>query len=88
MISRGIVDDIRSQEGNLGYDYFVPFNNPETVLLIDSWKNQSSIDRHHASAMMEKIAALREKYDLHMRVERYVTDDSPQSEKDEAFIRK
>ena len=28
---------------------------------------------HHASPMMETIAALREKYDLHMTVERFAS---------------
>ncbi len=52
----------------LRYDYFFPMGDTETVLLIDCWKNQEAIDRHHASPMMKKIAELREKYDLHMRV--------------------
>lgn len=58
----------------------------ETVLLIDSWKDQHSIDAHHASPMMKRISELREKYDLHMRVERYVSDDAL-PETDKAFIR-
>ena len=45
-----------------------------------------AIDIHHASDMMQKIAELREKYDLHMRVERFVSDDLPSA--DEGFIRK
>ena len=35
MISRGIVDRIRKEEGNLKYKYFFPIDDPETVLLID-----------------------------------------------------
>lgn len=34
------------------------------------------IDAHHKSPMMEKITVLREKYNLHMRVERYISDDT------------
>ena len=55
---------IRAEAGNLRYEYFLPMNDPETVLLIDSWEDQGAIDLHHASPMMAKIAALREKYDL------------------------
>ena len=76
MVSSGTVDAIRSEEGNLRYDYFFPMADAETVLLIDSWTDQQAIDRHHASAMMEKIAQLREKYDLRMKVERYRADDA------------
>ncbi len=85
MESSGTAAAIRAEEGNLRYEYFFPMNDQETLLLIDSWRDQSAIDSHHASVMMETIAALREKYDLLMKVERYVSDEQPT---DEAFIRK
>ena len=71
MVSSGIVEEVRAEEGNLGYAYFFFFYDPETVLLIDRWRDQAAIDLHHKSPMMQKIAALREKYHLRMRVERY-----------------
>jgi quinol monooxygenase YgiN len=54
------------------------------VLLIDSWIDQAAIDAHHSSPMMKQIAELREKYDLHMTVERFISDDY---EDDKSFIR-
>lgn len=87
MISSGVVADIRAEDGNLRYEYFLPMDDKETVLLIDSWKDQRSLDIHHASNMMAKIAELREKYDLHMKVERYVSDESGIPEKDKTFIK-
>lgn len=68
IIASGTVDRIREKEGNLRYEYFFPLNDSETVLLVDSWKNQEALDEHHASPMMQTIAALRNKYDLHMQV--------------------
>lgn len=88
MVSSGIVSDIRAEAGNIRYEYFYPMNDNETVLLIDSWKDQQSIDVHHNSPMMAKIIELRNKYDLHMKVERYVSDETKIPEKDKAFIKK
>ena len=85
MESSGIADAIRAEEGNLRYQYFQPLDDPETILLIDSWRDQTAIDAHHASPMMSQLAALREKYDLHMKVERFVSDEF---DGDERFIRK
>ena len=85
MESSGIADKIRQEDGNLRYQYFQPLNQPETVLLIDSWRDQEAIDAHHASPMMAQLAALREKYDLHMTVERFISDDIGSDEK---YIRK
>ena len=85
MESSGIAEAIRAEKGNLRYKYFQPMGDPETVLLIDSWTDQAAIDAHHASPMMKQLAELREKYDLHMTVERYVSDEY---ESDEKYLRK
>lgn len=87
MTGSGVVGRIRAEKGNLRYEYFFPMEDPETVLLIDSWRDQEAIDRHHATPMMEEIARLREKYDLHMKVERYVGDEAGMAEQDAAFVR-
>ncbi len=85
MEKKGIADRIRGEEGNLRYEYFTPFDDPETVLLIDSWASQKALDIHHASPMMKEIALLREKYDLHMKVERYTAFEEAGGDE---FIRK
>ena len=71
MVSSGIVDKVRAEEGNERYEYFFPMNDSETVMLIDRWNNQEALDIHHKSDMMKDIAELREKYKLHMRVEKF-----------------
>lgn len=71
MISSGIVDRVRSEEGNLRYEYFFPIDDSETVLLIDKWKDEEALDLHHKSEMMQEIAELRKKYNLKMKVEKY-----------------
>lgn len=86
MIASGTVDDIRAEEGNIRYEYFFPMDDSQTVLLIDSWKDLQSLDKHHASPIMAKITELRNKYELHMKVERYISDtDAPVTDK--KFIR-
>ena len=88
MVRSGTVAAIRAEDGNLRYEYFFPMEDPETVLLIDQWRDQAAIDAHHASPMMGKIAALREQFDLHMKVERFVSDDDGLPEQDLKFIKK
>ena len=85
MESSGIADAIRAEKGNLRYEYFQPLDDPETILLIDSWTDQAAIDAHHASPMMKQLAELRDKYDLHMTVERFVSDEY---KSDEKFLRR
>ena len=46
----------------------------ETVVIL---RDQAALDIHHKTPMMAQIAALRKKYNLKMRVERYV--DAPKN---------
>ncbi len=87
MTSSGIVDKIRAEKGNLRYEYFYPRDNKGTVLLIDSWDNQESLDIHHSLPLMQDIIKLREKYNLTMKVERYISDNESITENDKKFIK-
>lgn len=75
MVASGVVAAVRAEEGNERYEYFFPMDDPETVLLIDRWRDQEALDFHHKSPMMQRIAELRDKYKLRLRVERYT--DAP-----------
>ncbi len=85
MTAKGVVESIRREPGNLRYAYYYPAEDAGVVLLVDSWRDEAALDEHHRSPMMAEIAALREKYDLHMTVERFV---SIEDGGDESFIRK
>lgn len=85
MISSGIVEQIRKEQGNLRYEYFFSLSEDDSVLLVDSWTNQEALDKHHELPLMNQIKELREKYDLHMEVEKYI---SLNDEKDEKYIRR
>lgn len=85
MFSSGTVDNIRKEEGNMRYEYFFPLNDNNRLILIDSWKDQESLDRHHASNMMNIIIKLRNKYNLHMEVEKYISIDATNN--DISYIR-
>ena len=74
MVASGVVAAVRAEAGNERDEYFFPLEDPETVLLIDRWRDQAALDAHHKSPMMAQIAALREKYGLRLRVERFVDE--------------
>lgn len=86
MEESGLAQQIRDEEGNESYRYFQPLDDPETILLIDQWKDQQAIDQHHQSPMMTQLAQLRDKYDLHMKVQRFTSISNNSG--DEQYLRK
>lgn len=71
MINKGILEQIRKEKGNIRYEYFMPIEDPNTILLIDEWESKEALDLHHQSLMMQQIIKLREKYHLKMKVQKY-----------------
>ena len=71
MVKSDIVDRVRAEDGNERYEYFFPMDDTETVMLIDMWRDQAALDAHHKTPIMQEIVTLREKYNLHMRVEKF-----------------
>ena len=88
MESSKTADLIRKSKGNLRYEYIVPVNDENTVLLIDEWQSQDALDRHHASPVMETILKLRKKYNLTVRAQRYTPDNENISAADKEYIEK
>ena len=74
MMASGIVEAVRQETGHEHYAYYFSMEDPETVLLIDRWKDQAALDLHHKSPMMEQIAALRKKYKIRMKVQRFTEE--------------
>ena len=82
-----LVEKSLAEEGNVFYSINVSTKNPRMLAFIECWRDQEALDIHHAAPMMGDIARLREKYDLHMKAERYVTDEEGFSANDKKFIK-
>ena len=74
MEKSGLADKVRNKEGNESYEYFYSVRDKETILLVDRWKDDDALHFHHNSDDMKKIAELKDKYELKLKVERYVTE--------------
>ena len=71
MEATGLADSIRAIPGCLRYDYFIPQDDPQSVLLIDSWEDNQALNRYHSSSVMKKAEALRVKYKLERKAEMF-----------------
>lgn len=88
MEQSGTASAIKAEKSNLKYEYFYPVNDKEIVLIIGSRENQEAIDVYHTTPMINKIIMeLRDKYNLHMRVERDVSDEQGVPSQNKEFIR-
>lgn len=85
MEKSGIAPSVRAEEGNIAYAYFSALGDDETVILVEKWESQRALDTHQASPAMSQIVRLREKHGVTSKVERFSSEDMPES--DGKFVR-
>ena len=67
----GILADILSHEGCLRYEYFVPMDGGENLLLVERWTNAEALAKHAAQPCMAQVRAIKEKYATDTKLEKY-----------------
>ena len=72
MISSGIQQEVKAENGCLQYDYFIPEGSKDTVLLLEGWQNADALSAHSNGEVMKKIRATKAKYAIETVIEKYV----------------
>ncbi|MEA4923170.1 MAG: putative quinol monooxygenase [Eubacteriaceae bacterium] len=58
----GIDKASRSESGNIRYSYFRPVEEGDTLLLLETWKDEDAFEKHCASPHFKRLGELKEKY--------------------------
>lgn len=58
----GLPETIRGESGCLGYDYFVPTEKEDTVVLIEKWENKEAQTLHLGQPHMKRLREIKDKY--------------------------
>ncbi len=60
--SEGIDVLSRGENGNLKYDYYLSNTDPDELLLIEKWADQSALEAHWQMPHFKKLGGLKEEY--------------------------
>lgn len=71
MESSGTLSRIRAENGNIGYEYYLSIEDPDTVLLVEHWASREALDAHSVSPNMRSVAAMKERLGLQSVIEVY-----------------
>ncbi len=69
--SEGIVAGARAEPGNLQYDWFLPVDPGDDVLLIEKYRDAAAVAEHVRQAHTAKLVKLKEAYVSDMVFEQY-----------------
>ena len=69
--SEGIDEASRSEKGNLKYDYYLPFDGGDDLLLVEKWKDVTALAAHGKTAHLRRLAELKPLYVNETVIERF-----------------
>lgn len=67
----GIDAASRMEEGNIKYDYYIPFEGGDELLLIEKWRDESALTAHASTPHFKRLGELKPIYVLETVIERY-----------------
>lgn len=58
----GLPKTIREESGCMGYDYFVPTEKEDTVILLEKWETKEAQTLHLEQSHMKHLREIKDKY--------------------------
>ena len=62
---------VQAEDGCLQYDYHISCEAPDTVVLLEQWRDAAALEQHQKQPHMETIRALKADYVTDMKLERF-----------------
>ncbi len=72
--TEGIDEAARAEEGNLQYDFFLPLDNCDDLLLIEKYRDADALGAHVRSAHVARLTELKNEYVTDLLMEQYRTE--------------
>ena len=67
----GAQESVWAEDGCLQYDYHISCEAPDTVVLLEQWRDAAALEQHQKQPHMETIRALKADYVTDMKLERF-----------------
>ena len=84
--SEGIDEASRTEAGNLKYDYYIPFDGGDDLLLVEKWRDETALAAHADTPHYAKLKELKPQYVTETVVERYERPEATAGEAEEQTI--
>lgn len=66
-----IAENSRVEPGNKQYDYFIPVDDANTVLLLEKWESEEAQKIHTATENFKRLGEIKAKYVESVEIEKY-----------------
>ncbi len=72
IMSEGIDDACRAEDGNIKYDYYIPTDDSEDLLLVEKWRDTEALDKHSKQPHFARLGEIKKDYVDDTIIEKFV----------------
>ena len=71
IVTEGIDADSRAEAGNSKYDYYLPADGSDELLLVEKWRDDEALAAHRTQPHFAKLSALKTEYVIDTIIDRF-----------------
>ena len=72
IMSEGIDDACRAEDGNIKYDYYFHTDNSDELLLVEKWKDADVLEKHSKQPHFARLAEIKKDYVNDTIIEKFI----------------
>lgn len=72
IMSEGIDDACRGEDGNIKYDYYIPTDDSDDLLLVEKWRDAEALDKHSKQPHFARLGELKKDFVNDTIIEKFV----------------
>ena len=73
IMTEGIDLACRAEDGNIKYDYYIPTEDSDELLLIEKWRDADALARHGMQPHYARLGELKNEFVIDTVIEKYVS---------------
>ena len=74
IMAEGIDEACRAEAGNVRYDYFIPVDDSNDLLLLEKWRDADALAGHAKQPHMERLKALKAEHVIDTVIEKFIVE--------------
>jgi len=59
---QGIYDEFLKEEGNISYDYYFPYGDPDGIFFVERWENPDAWEAHKVAPHTVRLQDIKNEY--------------------------
>ncbi len=75
IMADGIDVSSRAEEGNIKYDYYIPIENDDELLLVEKWRDAEALAEHNKQPHFLNLAKIKNEYVNDTIIEKFVINE-------------